>query len=84
LPQTALLLGYSAAHLSTAASAADLLLRGLHGGGWRAEGGMAVVALLAGALVYDNALVASGRFIGQARCHIRRHYLAMIFIINQP
>ena len=66
-PSTAALLAYAAAHGFTVFRALSLFTSGLGRESWHAEGGMLVVAGLAAALVYDNALIASGRFLKQAR-----------------
>ena len=65
-PPTAALLAYAAAHGFTVFRALSLFAGGLGRESWHAEGGMLVVAGLAAALVYDNALIASGRFLKQA------------------
>ena len=67
LPSTAALLAYSGAHALTVGKAVSLILAGTGSEGLAEQGGMAVVALLAAALVYDNAMLASGRFLGQVR-----------------
>ena len=65
LPSTAALLAYAAANALTATKAVSLMAEGAGQEALAVQGGMAVVALLAGALVYDNAMLASGRFLGQ-------------------
>lgn len=67
LLSTATLLAYSGAHALTTGKAVSLILAGTGHEGLAVQGGMAVVALLAAALVYDNAMLASGRFLGQVR-----------------
>lgn len=67
LPSTVTLLAYSGAHALTTGKAVSLILAGTGHEGLAVQGGMAVVALLAAALVYDNAMLASGRFLGQVR-----------------
>ncbi len=65
LPSTAALLAYAGANALTATKALSLIMNGAGHEALGVQGGMAVVALLAGALVYDNAMLASGRFLGQ-------------------
>jgi hypothetical protein len=65
-PSTAALLAYAGAHGFSVFKALSLFNGGLGQQPLAAEGGLLVVAAIAAALVYDNALLASGRFLKQA------------------
>lgn len=75
-PATAALLAYSATHALTVGKAVSLILAGSGHEGLAVQGGMAVVAMLASALVYDNAILASGKFLGQV-IHICQIWFSM-------
>ena len=64
-PPTAALVAYAATHGFSAAKALWLAVTGIGHQPLQAEGGLLVLAALAAALVYDNGLLAAGRFIGQ-------------------
>ena len=59
------LLAFAATHGFTAVKALWLCVAGMRHQSLNAEGGLLVVAALAAGLVYDNGLLAAGRFIGQ-------------------
>ena len=82
-PPTAALLAYAAAHGFTVFQALSLFASGLGRESWHAEGGMLVVAALAAALVYDNSLIASGRFLKQVRV-LARHCCSQVCRTSTP
>ena len=66
-PPTAALVTYALAHAATVATAGSELVSGVGSEPLRVELGTAIVAALAAALVYENALLASGRFLQAVR-----------------
>lgn len=65
LPATALLLAYSIGHVGIGIATTKLILQGWGTQPWGVEISLGVVAALAAGLVYENTLLAGGRFIGQ-------------------
>ncbi|KAK9840966.1 hypothetical protein WJX81_003023 [Elliptochloris bilobata] len=64
LPPTAALVAYALAHAATVVTAGSELVSGVGLQPLHVEAGAVIVAALAAALVYENALLASGRFLG--------------------
>ena len=66
-PPTAALVAYALAHAATMVTAGGELVGGVGSEPLRVELGTVIVAALAAALVYENALLASGRFLHAVR-----------------
>ena len=66
-PPTAALVAYAMAHAATVVTAGGELVSGVGSEPLRVELGVVIVAALAAALVYENALLASGRFLHAVR-----------------
>ena len=67
VPATTLLLSYTAEQAGVSIFAAHLLLTSFRDQPWGVSAGLATVAAISAALIYENALLAGGRFIGQVR-----------------